>query len=120
METYETWESVSTIDGFESFQATLFTESEHAGFVGELPFDTIEINELGVDPRKPTSAHPGSKDKVRMLAARYAVGLPLWHEHDCDDHGMADHDSTGTQEQLSSVSEMKESERAEENFKQEQ
>ena len=120
METYETWESVSTIDGFESFQATLFTESEHAGFVGELPFDTLEINELGVDPRNPTNAHPGSKDKVRMLAARYAVGLPLWHEHDCNDHGTADNDSTGMEESLSSVSKTNESEWDGENFNQEQ
>lgn len=35
----------------------------------------------------PTEAKPGSEDKVRMLSARYAAGVPLWHESDCYDHG---------------------------------
>ena len=30
---------------------------------------------------------PGSEEKVTMLAARYAAGLPLWHNDDCYDHG---------------------------------
>lgn len=38
-------------------------------------------------PLSPTGAKPGSEDKVRMLAARYAAGVPLWHESDCYDHG---------------------------------
>lgn len=41
----------------------------------------------GVDPLEPTKAKPGSEGKVLMLAARYAAGLPLWHDSDCYDHG---------------------------------
>ena len=41
----------------------------------------------GVDPIEPTKAKPGSEGKVLMLAARYAAGLPLWHDSDCYDHG---------------------------------
>ena len=39
------------------------------------------------DPIIPTEAKPGSEDKVKMLAARYAAGVPLWHDEDCYDHG---------------------------------
>ncbi len=35
----------------------------------------------------PTEAKPGSEDKVKMLSARYAAGVPLWHDSDCYDHG---------------------------------
>ena len=42
-----------------------------------------------VNPWTPTGAKPGSEDKVRMLAARYAAGIPLWHNEDCYDHGPA-------------------------------
>jgi hypothetical protein len=41
----------------------------------------------GIDPLAPTLAKPGSDEKVRMLAARYAAGVPLWHDSDCYDHG---------------------------------
>ena len=46
-----------------------------------------EIRALGVNPSDPTGAKPGSEEKVTMLAARYAAGLPLWHNGDCYDHG---------------------------------
>jgi hypothetical protein len=46
-----------------------------------------EIRSLGVNPSEPTGAKPGSEEKVTMLAARYAAGLPLWHNDDCYDHG---------------------------------
>ncbi len=46
-----------------------------------------EIRALGVNPSEPTGAKPGSEEKVTMLAARYAAGLPLWHNGDCYDHG---------------------------------
>ena len=46
-----------------------------------------ELRSLGVDPASPTAAKPGSEEKVMMLAARYAAGLPLWHTDDCYDHG---------------------------------
>ncbi len=42
---------------------------------------------IGVNPVDPTRAKPGSDDKVLMLAARYASGLPLWHDDDRYDHG---------------------------------
>jgi hypothetical protein len=56
-------------------------------------FDEEEFRSLGVNPSGPTPAKPGSEDKVVMLAARYAAGLPLWHEEDCYDHGPGDSDS---------------------------
>jgi len=46
-----------------------------------------ELKSLGVNPSAPTAAKPGSEEKVMMLAARYAAGLPLWHNDDCYDHG---------------------------------
>lgn len=39
------------------------------------------------DPNGATGAKPGSEDKVKMLSARYAAGLPLWDPQDCYDHG---------------------------------
>jgi hypothetical protein len=46
-------------------------------------------------PFCPTDAKPGSEDKVRMLSARYAAGLPLWHDADCYDHGPGDLEGFG-------------------------
>ena len=40
-----------------------------------------------LNPTLATYAKPGSEDKVRMLSARYAAGVPLWHTADCYDHG---------------------------------
>ena len=67
-------ESLSEIEGYE------FLSDLDAGFEEEL-------RSLGVDPAAPTAAKPGSEEKVMMLAARYAAGLPLWHLDDCYDHG---------------------------------
>ena len=54
----------------------------------EIEFYTDEdFQSRGVDPIEPTKAKPGSEGKVLMLAARYAAGLPLWHDSDCYDHG---------------------------------
>jgi hypothetical protein len=54
----------------------------------EVPYYTeAEFRARGVDPIRPTAAKPGSEAKVLMLAARYAAGLPLWHDKDCYDHG---------------------------------
>lgn len=62
----------------------------------ELSFDTGDHGHpddesclRDVNPLAPTDAKPGSEEKVRMLAARYAAGIPLWHEGDCYDHGPA-------------------------------
>ncbi|MCH7988167.1 MAG: hypothetical protein IID46_03335 [Planctomycetes bacterium] len=49
-------------------------------------FEDQEFETMGFDPQTSTSAKPGSDDKVIMLAARYASGLPLWHKKDCYDH----------------------------------
>lgn len=50
-------------------------------------YPEIDIEALGIKPASPTEAKPGSEEKVCMLAARYAAGLPLWHNEDCVDHG---------------------------------
>jgi hypothetical protein len=55
-------------------------------------YTEAEFRARGVDPVSPTAAKPGSEAKVLMLAARYAAGLPLWHDKDCYDHApAADH-----------------------------
>lgn len=51
------------------------------------PFRMEPLDEMGFNPFAKTGAKPGSEDKVQVLAARYAAGLPLWHEEDCVDHG---------------------------------
>lgn len=56
--------------------------SEYDGF-----FDEEDFRALGIDPSSATVAKPGSEEKVVMLAARYASGLPLWHGSDRYDHG---------------------------------
>lgn len=56
-------------------------------YEGEEEFSGEELNLADMNPWTPTGAKPGSEDKVRMLAARYAAGLPLWHNEDCYDHG---------------------------------
>ena len=54
----------------------------------EQPYeDELAFDFTNVDPLHPTEAKPGSIDKVKMLAARYAAGVPLWHNSDCYDHG---------------------------------
>ena len=63
-------------------------ETEYEGAEGDVEYYTEEqFRARGVDPVRPTTAKPGSEAKVVMLAARYAAGLPLWHDHDCYDHG---------------------------------
>jgi len=56
---------------------------------GESDFEGDQLVLAGIDPLIPTEAKPGSEDKVKMLAARYAAGIPLWHNGDCYDHGPA-------------------------------
>jgi hypothetical protein len=50
-------------------------------------YEEVDVATMGMDPARPTKAKPGSEEKVMMLAARYAAGLPLWHNGDCMDHG---------------------------------
>jgi hypothetical protein len=37
---------------------------------------------LGIDPREPTTALPGTVAKQAVLAARVAAGVPLWNDGD--------------------------------------
>lgn len=71
-------------------------EVEDEGFVLEddaseydepVEFEEIDFESLGIDPKEPTVAKPGSEEKVLILAARYAAGVPLWHDSDCYEHG---------------------------------
>ena len=68
-------------------------EADLDGFQGESfdgdygAFDEEDFAAMGINPSCPTVAKPGSEDKVQMLAARYAAGLPLWNEEDRYDHG---------------------------------
>ncbi len=52
-----------------------------------IEFEEIDFDSLGIDPKEPTVAKPGSEEKVLILAARYAAGVPLWHDSDCYEHG---------------------------------
>jgi len=54
-------------------------------------FEEIDFEALGIDPKEPTIAKPGSEEKVLILAARYAAGVPLWHDSDCYEHGPGEH-----------------------------
>ena len=60
-------------------------ESETLNDEGEF-VEEIDFESLGIDPETPTQAKPGSEEKVLMLSARYAAGLPLWHNSDRYDH----------------------------------
>ena len=42
---------------------------------------------VGTESSGPTDAKPGSEEKVLMLAARYAAGIPLFLPDDVTDHG---------------------------------
>jgi hypothetical protein len=46
----------------------------------------LGLNATELDPETPTVAAPGSMEKVMMLQARYAAGVPLWDERDSYDH----------------------------------
>ncbi len=56
---------------------------------GSAEYEDINFEAIGIHPSEPTKAKPGSEEKVLMLAARYAAGMPLWHNDDCTDHGPA-------------------------------
>ncbi len=60
--------------------------------------ESMEVDEfeaIGIDPGGATVAKPGSEEKVQMLSARYDLGLPLWHDEDCDEHGPCEPDLKG-------------------------
>ena len=62
---------------------------DEADFIGGFAsfYEDERFESMGFSPHDSTGAKPGSSDKVTMLAARYAAGLPLWHDSDCYDHG---------------------------------
>jgi hypothetical protein len=70
--------------GAEYAEATDFADDE---YIEDGDFADIDFESLGINPHGPTTAKPGSPEKVMMLAARYAAGQPLWHNEDCYDHG---------------------------------
>ena len=60
------------------------------------PVEYEDFVAMGIDPIRPTEARPGSEQKVLMLSARYAAGLPLWHDSDCYDHGPRESELMGS------------------------
>jgi len=78
---------MSSVSGELDGQFDAVLEAEN--FVFEFDEESLKerFRELGIDPICPTPAKPGSGKKVLVLAARYAAGLPLWHDDDCYDHG---------------------------------
>lgn len=69
----------------ELMTSSAYDVEEHDEYVDDYDLDAYLSR--GIDPMQPTSAKPGSEEKVLMLSARYAAGIPLWHNQDCYDHG---------------------------------
>ncbi len=78
-------------------QAYSDTTLVYSEVAGDEPWHEMDFEDLGIDPSCPTEARPGSEEKVLMLAARYATGVPLWHDSDCADHGPTESDLKGLQ-----------------------
>ena len=78
-------EAESDLDDDAGFHDGVLHDSED--FSDE--YADVDYDAVGVNPLSPTKAKPGSEEKVLMLAARYAAGMPLWHDADCTDHGPA-------------------------------
>lgn len=64
------------------------------------PYEFEDYAAMGINPLKPTGARPGTEEKVLMLSARYAAGVPLWHESDCYDHGPGETELMGSISQV--------------------
>ena len=75
-------------DLFEVNQEVGFIEDQDIWRETEDSYELEDFEALGIIPTDPTSAKPGSEEKVLMLAARYAAGLPLWNKGDCYDHSL--------------------------------
>lgn len=80
-------ENDQSLVGFEVADYPEFSESEEYDPNFDALFGEEEYREMGINPDEATQAKPGSEQKVLMLAARYAAGLPLWNNSDCYDHG---------------------------------
>lgn len=72
---------------------------DDSGDIGS-PIHLEEFDALGIDPSKSTSAKPGTEEKVKMLSARYAAGLALWHTRDRHSHGPNERDLRGVADAL--------------------
>lgn len=64
-------------------------ETEEGEFVTDPEADTAEFMALGIDPYRPTTAKPGSAEKVLYLSARRAAGVSFWHPEDRYNHASA-------------------------------
>lgn len=64
------------------------------------PYEFEDFAAMGINPLKPTPARPGTEEKVLMLSARYAAGVPLWHDSDCYDHGPGESELMGSISQV--------------------
>ena len=80
-------EADSDLDDDAGLHEDGFLVDESSDFSDE--YEDVNFEAIGVHPSEPTKAKPGSEEKVLMLAARYAAGMPLWHNDDCTDHGPA-------------------------------
>lgn len=64
---------------------------------GNGEFEDIDFDSLGIDPGGPTTGKPGSEEKILMLAARYAAGIPLWNNRDAGNGKTDEEDLYGHQ-----------------------
>ena len=77
--------------GTEILHATRCDECGGMGRVWSSSFKYVDCEHcaslgwLGIDPRAPTIALPGTVAKIAVLSVRYASGVPLFHEHDYQD-----------------------------------
>ena len=51
--------------------------------LGKWDFEPEDVEDSSFDP---TSAMPGSEEKLNILAARARAGLPLWNSNDRTDY----------------------------------
>jgi hypothetical protein len=81
--------STSTFSYYADDELQPLPEEQGVAYVAgyEDGYEEDDFDGLNVNPYEATEAKPGSEDKVKMLAARYAAGLPLWNQSDCYDHG---------------------------------
>ena len=77
------WDGEMNVTDRDRTQAGRGVESTDGPWIGR-PCDVVEL-----DPETPTVAAPGSMEKVMMLQARYAAGVPLWDERDSYEHSKA-------------------------------
>ena len=69
-------------NGGKSMTDQVWADPGHGTVSADSPWAEVEL-----DPETPTMAAPGSMEKVMMLQARYAAGVPLWDKRDSSDHG---------------------------------